>query len=198
MNKYYDPKLSLETLQTYQGYSLQVFTSGRIKLSFHISNTQRVEYYAERPKRFRDAYAKQHQRSHLAYPEHFAIVDQLLNVSPNTLIHRVHLKGDNNATADHVHVLTDISKNTCHIIFDELHHRWELPQDVTRALHLRGGPKTGTASIFNEYMPSYDHDWGDATFALEDYQHGYRGQNKVRFKSNNIEKYSDHDPDLTF
>jgi len=37
MNKYDDPKLSLETLQTYQGYSLQVFTSGRIKLSFHIS-----------------------------------------------------------------------------------------------------------------------------------------------------------------
>ena len=34
MNKYYDPNLSQETLETYQGYSLQVFTSGRIKLSF--------------------------------------------------------------------------------------------------------------------------------------------------------------------
>jgi hypothetical protein len=180
MNKYYDPKLSLETLQTYQGYSLQVFTSGRIKLSFHISHTDRVEYYVERPKRFREAYAKQHQRSHLAYPEHFAIVDQLLNASLNTLIHRVHLKGDNNATADHVHVLTDISKNICHIIFDCIHHRWELPKDVTRALHLRGGPKTGAASIFNEYMPSYDHDWEDARFTLKDYQYGYREQHKTR------------------
>jgi hypothetical protein len=73
MKKFYDPKLSLETLQTYQGYSLQVFTSGRIKLSFHISHTRRVEYYAERPKRFREAYAKQHQRSQLVYPDLFLL-----------------------------------------------------------------------------------------------------------------------------
>ena len=70
-----------------------------------------MEYYAERPKRVRDAYAKQHQRSDLEYPEYFAVVDQMLNASPNILIHRVHRKGDNNATADHVHVLTDIGKN---------------------------------------------------------------------------------------
>jgi hypothetical protein len=194
MNKYHDPKLSLETLQTYQGYSLQVFTSGRIKLSFHISHTDRVEYYVERPKRFREAYAKQHQRSHLAYPEHFAIVDQLLNASLNTLIHRVHLKGDNNATADHVHVLTDISKNICHIIFDCIHHRWELPKDVIRALHLRGGPKTGTASIFNEYMPSYEHDWVDAAFTQQDYKVGYRAPHKARANT----PLSNDDDDLTF
>jgi hypothetical protein len=66
MNKYYDPNLSQETLETYQGYSLQVFTSGRIKLSFHITHRHRNEYYAVRPNRFREAYAKQHQRSQLA------------------------------------------------------------------------------------------------------------------------------------
>ena len=101
MNKYYDPNLSQKTLETYQGYSLQVFTSGRIKLSFHITHRHRNEYYAVRPTRFREAYAKQHQRSHLEYPEHFALVSDMLACCPNTLIHRVHLKGDNNARVVH-------------------------------------------------------------------------------------------------
>ena len=61
MTKYIDPKLSQEALETYQGYSLQVFTSGRIKLSFHKSHKDRVEYYAECPRRFKEAYAKQQQ-----------------------------------------------------------------------------------------------------------------------------------------
>jgi hypothetical protein len=180
MNKYYDPKLSLETLQTYQGYSLQVFTSGRIKLSFHISHTQRVEYYAERPKRFREAYAKQRQRSSQGIPKHFALVDRIFENSPNTLIHRIHLKADNNATADHAHVLTDISNDRCHVILNTLCHHWDLPKNVVQTLHLRGGPKRGTASIFNEYMPSYEHDWEDARFTLKDYQYGYREQHNTR------------------
>ena len=46
MTKYIDPKLSQDALETYQGYSIQVFTSGRIKLSFHKSHKDRVEYYA--------------------------------------------------------------------------------------------------------------------------------------------------------
>ena len=56
MTNYIDPKLSQESLETYQGYSLQVFTSGRIKLSFHKSHKDRVEYYAVKPKRSREAY----------------------------------------------------------------------------------------------------------------------------------------------
>ena len=32
MNKYYDPKLSHETLETYQGYSLQVFKSSSLQV----------------------------------------------------------------------------------------------------------------------------------------------------------------------
>ena len=88
-NKYDDPKLSLETLQSYQGYSLQVFTSGRIKLSFHISHTHGVEYYGECPKRFREAYARQYQRSRQVLPEHFACVGAILGGPPASLIHRV-------------------------------------------------------------------------------------------------------------
>ena len=174
MNKYYDPNLSQKTLETYQGYSLQVFTSGRIKLSFHITHRHRNEYYAVRPNRFREAYAKQHQRSHLEYPEHFALVSDMLACCPNTLIHRVHLKGDNNATVDHAHALTDISGKTCHVVLDTLHHAWELPTEAIQALHLRGGPKVGSASIFNEYMPSYEHDWMDAVFECTQYTDGYR------------------------
>ena len=61
--KYLDQNLTQETLETYQGYSLQVFTSGRIKLSFHRSHKDRVEYYADCPKRGREAYARQVNRS---------------------------------------------------------------------------------------------------------------------------------------
>ena len=46
MTKYIDPKLSQESLETYQGYSLQVFTSGRIKLSFHKNHKDRIEHGA--------------------------------------------------------------------------------------------------------------------------------------------------------
>ena len=180
MNKYYDPKLSLEILQTYQGYSLQVFTSGRIKLSFHISHIQRVGYYAKRPKLFHEAYAKQRHRSSQGFPKHFALVDRIFETSPNTLIHRIHLKADNNATADRAHVLTDISNDRCHVILNTLCHHWDLPKNVVQTLHLRGGPKRGTASIFNEYMPSYEHDWEDARFTLKDYQYGYREQHNTR------------------
>ncbi len=119
--------------------------------------------------RFREAYAKQRQRSHLAYPEHFAMINVILERCPNTLIHRVHLKRDNNATVDHAHALTDISEKTCHVVLNTLHHAWELPKETVQALHFRGGPKVGAASIFNQYMPSFEHDWMDAVFGAADY-----------------------------
>ena len=194
MNKYYDPKLSQETLETYQGYSLQVFTSGRIKLSFHVTHRHRNEYYAVRPNRFREAYAKQHQRSQLAYPEHFGLVSDILATCPNTLIHRVHLKGDNNATVDHAHALTHISGKTCHVVLNTLHHAWELPTEAVQASHLRGGPKVGAASIFNQYMPSYEHDWMDAVFGDADYsEHNAPGSYRHTGRRD-----ADNDPDLTF
>ena len=39
MNNYTDPNFTPEALESFQGYSLQAFASGRIKLSFH--RTQR-------------------------------------------------------------------------------------------------------------------------------------------------------------
>ena len=194
MNKYYDPKLSPETLQTYQGYSLQVFTSGRIKLSFHINHTHRVEYYGECPKRFREAYARQSQRSRQVMPEHFACVDAILEGSPVSLIHRVHLKADNNATADNAHIVTDIDQEVCHVVLGPLHHQWELPTAVIQALLSRSGPRRGSPSCFNEYMPSYDHDWEEATFTLQHYQAGYRDPRKARANT----PLSQDDDDLNF
>ena len=76
--KHFDQNLTQETLETYQGYSLQVFTSGRIKLSFHRSHKDRVEYYGECPKRFKEAYAKQRDRSRAYLPDHFDLVETFL------------------------------------------------------------------------------------------------------------------------
>ena len=75
---YLDNNFSPTSLQTYQGYSLQVFDSGRIKLSFHRSHTDRVEYYGMKAKRFKEAYKRQHTRSFTLMPEHFDLVDRLL------------------------------------------------------------------------------------------------------------------------
>ena len=76
MTKYIDPKLYQEILETYQGYSLQVFTSGRIKLSFHKSHKDRVEYYAVKPKRSREAYERQYDRSALTKAEHYQLIEE--------------------------------------------------------------------------------------------------------------------------
>ena len=111
MTKYIDPKLSQESLETYQGYSLQVFTSGRIKPSFHKSHKDRVESYGVKPKRSREAY-KMYDRSALTKPEHYQLIEELLAEHPNSLIYRMHLKGDINATADNTHINTDTKAET--------------------------------------------------------------------------------------
>ena len=71
MTKYFDPHLSQETLETYRGYSLQVVASGRIKLSFHRSHRDRIEYYAIKPKRSREAYKSQYDRSASVQPPNY-------------------------------------------------------------------------------------------------------------------------------
>ena len=178
--RYYDPNLSPEALEGYQGYSLQVFTSGRIKLSFHRSHTDRVEYYADRPKRHREAYARQVKRSANAMPEHYTVTEHALGGSPATLTYRVHLKRDNNATADNAHVILETEADTCHVVLNALHHQWVLPPAVCQALLARSGPRKGAAACFNEYLQAYDHDWQDATFIPVDYREGYRDPSKAR------------------
>ena len=153
-----------------------------------------MEYYGECPKRFREAYARQSQRSLQVIPEHFACVGAILDGSPYSLIHWVHLKADNNATADNAHIVTDTEQEICHVILGSLHHQWGLPKSVIQALLSHSGPRRGSPSCFNEYMPSYDHDWEDATFTLQDYQVGYRDPRKARART----PLSHHDDDLTF
>ena len=171
---YLDNNFSPTTLQTYQGYSLQVFASGRIKLSFHRSPTDRVEYYGVKAKRFKEAYKRQHTRSFTSMAEHFDLVDRLLASPSRCLIHRVHLKGDTNATADNAHVVTDIDQGCMTVVLDVLHHQWFLPRPVVNALLEASGPKRGQGSIFNEYMATYEHDWEDAVFEEQSYERGYR------------------------
>jgi hypothetical protein len=194
MPKYIDPKLSQETLETYQGYSLQVFTSGRIKLSFHKSHKDRVEYYAVKPKRSREAYKRQYNRSALTKPEHYKLIEELLAEHPNSLIYRMHLKGDINATADNAHVLVPTDKGLLHLVLDKLTHQWQLPTQVINALLTASGPKKGRSAIFNEYMASYQHDWVDMTFTEQDYRDGYRADTVNR----SVHQVSHQDDDFTF
>ncbi len=194
MTKYIDPKLSQESLETYQGYSLQVFTSGRIKLSFHKSHKDRVEYYAVKPKRSRETYNRQYNRSALTKPEHYQLIEELLAEHPNSLIYRVHLKGDINATADNAHVLVPTDKGLLHLVLDTLTHQWQLPTQVINALLTARGPKKGRSAIFNEYMASYQHDWVDITFTEQDYRDGYRADTVSR----SVHHASNQEDDLTF
>ena len=194
MTKYIDPKLFQETLETYQCYSLQVFTSGRIKLSFHKSHKDRIEYYAVKPKRSREAYKRQYDRSALTKPEHYQLVEELLAEHPNSLIYRVHLKGDINATTDNAHVLVTTNKELLHLVLDKLTHQWQLPTQVINALLTASGPKKGRSAIFNEYMASYQHDWVDTIFTEQDYRDGYRD---LRTKKAAFTQHDDGD-DLSF
>ena len=177
---YLDNNFSSATLQTYQGYSLQVFASGRIKLSFHRSHNDRVEYYCVKAKRCKEAYKRQHTRSYTLMAEHFNLVDRLLASHSRCLIHRVHLKGDTNATADNAHVVTDIDQSCINLLLGTMHHEWILPRPVLNTLLEAKGPKRGKGSIFNEYMASYEHDWDDAVFEEQDYREGYRGSPRNR------------------
>ena len=194
MTKYIDPKLSHEALETYQGYSLQVFTSGRIKLSFHKSHKDRVEYYAVKPKRSREAYERQYDRSALTKAEHYQLIEELLAEHPNSLIYRVHLKGDINATTDNAHVLVTTNKELLHLVLDKLTHQWQLPTKVINALLTASGPKKGRSAIFNEYMASYQHDWVDMSFTEQDYRDGYRADTVSR----SVHHISHQDDDFTF
>ena len=194
MSKYFDPDLSQETLETYQGYSLQVFASGRIKLSFHRSHKDRAEYYAVKPKRFREAYRRQYDRSASAMPEHYRLIEQLMAEHPESLVYRVHRKGDGNASADNAHVIVLIEKRLLHVLLGTLHHRWELPVQVLKALLSARGPRRGSPAIFNEYMASYQHDWEDVSFREQDYGEGYRADTFNR----SVHHDDNRDDDLTF
>ena len=193
MTKYFDPDLSEEILETYQGYSLQVFASGRSKLSFHRSHKDRAEYYAVKPKRSGEAYRRQYDRSASTMPEHYRLIEQLMAEHPESLVYRVHRKGDSNATADHAHLIVLMEKRLLHVLLGTLHHRWELQVQVLTALLTARGPRRGSPAIFNEYMASYQHDWEDITFSEQDYREGYREPNAYSARLSRVHQDDDLD-----
>ena len=126
--------------------------------------------------------------------EHFDLVDRLLASHYRCLIHRVHLKGDTNATADNVHVVTDSDQSCVNLLLGTMHHQWLLPRPVLTALLEACGPKRGQGSIFNEYMASYEHDWEDAVFEEQYHREGYREHLVVRA----LPHSRDQDDDIDF
>ena len=173
-NSYIHLTFSPDTLKDFQGYNLQAFASGRLKLSFHTTTPKRVEYSADAPKRDREGSARQKTRSVTLCADHFTAIDHLLAEHDDARVFRLHSLGDNNATADNAHVLVSYRTSTIFMVLNGLVHEWQVGAEVIEPL-LRGkGRRQGTSSIFNEYAPSYDHDWQPISFREEDYRKGFR------------------------
>jgi len=174
MTDFIRPEFTPDFLTTYLGYHLQLFRSGRAKISFQITPQKKVEFYADRPKRDRQGLLRQKKRSVAALPKHFDLIAKLLSTAPDAKVFRLHAKGNNNATADNAHLLVSLEQATLWLVMSEVTHQWELTPPLAEALLEGTGKRTGEASIFNEYMPTYEHDWQDAAFGLEDYKAGSR------------------------
>lgn len=175
MTVFIRPEFTPGTLLTFNGYHLQIFAAGRAKISLRtLVNSKKHEFFAARPKKDRAAYQRQKSRSLTTVPDHYAAVDQLLSDNPDAKVFRVHAKGDNNATADNAHLLVSLEDATLWLVISEVTHQWELTPLLAQVLLEGKGKRLGEASIFNEYMPTYEHDWQDAEFGLEDYKVGPR------------------------
>jgi hypothetical protein len=174
MTDFIDPAFDRGALNSYQGYSLQGFSSGVFKISFHSTHVQRHEYYAVNPKRDLEAYRRQRDRSHLILKDHFDRVDYLWANHCWDKIFRVHRKGNPNETADNAHILASWRRQRVVLLFGTLEHEWELPLPVVHSLRAATGPRKGAASVFHEYMAAYQHDWVPAVFKEADYKRGYR------------------------
>jgi len=174
MTDFIRPEFTPDFLTTYLGYHLQFFRSGRAKISFQITPHKKVEFYADCPKRDRQGLLRQKKRSGAALPKHFDLIATLLRDVPDAKVFRLHAKGNNNATADNAHLLVSLEQATLWLVMSEVTHQWELTPLLAQVLLEGKGKRLGEASIFNEYMPTYEHDWQDAEFGLEDYTVGSR------------------------
>ena len=158
----------------FQGYHLQVFTSGRAKLSFQGEGRTQLHYYGERPKRDQEAYRRQKKRSGSLLADHFTQVDALLADLERAYVYRLHLQGNNNATADNAHLVASQYTTSVWLIMGAVVHEWDLPGPAAGCLISGSGPRVGSASLFNEFVPAYEHDWEDAVFSDEHYRRGLR------------------------
>jgi hypothetical protein len=168
------PEFTQDILPTHLGYHLQLFRSGRAKISFQITPQKKVEFYADCPKRDRQGLLRQKKRSVAAVPKHFDLIATILKGAPDAKVFRLHEKGNNNKTADNAHLLLSVEQATLWLVMSEVTHQWELTTPLAQILLEAKGKRLGEASIFNEYMPTYEHDWEDAEFGLDDYKVGPR------------------------
>jgi hypothetical protein len=168
------PEFTPNILPTYLGYHLQIFTAGRAKISLQTVAMKKHEFFASRPKKDRAAFKRQKARSMVALPEHYAAVDQILSNHPDAKVFRLHEKGNNNATADNAHLLASLEEASLWLVMSGVVHRWVLSTLLVHVLLEGKGKRVGEASIFNEYVPTQEHDWQDATFEMADYAKGFR------------------------
>ena len=174
MTVFIRPEFTPGTLPTFNGYHLQIFAAGRAKISLQTVTNNKKEFYTALPKRDRDGLRRQKARSLTDLPDHYAAVDQLLSDHPDAKVFRLHAKGDNNATADNAHLLASLDQEALWLVMSGVVHQWELTTMLVHVLLEGKGKRTGEASIFNEYVPTQDHDWEDATFEWRDYAKGLR------------------------
>ena len=187
-----------ETLHTIHGYSLQAFSSGRFKLTFHAGSHRRYEYYVVAPKRDREAYRRQKLRSEALCPSHFQLVDRLVAEREPFHIFRVHEKTNSNDTADNAHLLLDVERRQACVVLGEVLHLWPLPEEVLVDVLRAHGERRGAASVFNEYLLTYEHEWTNYEVHLEDYSRGYRNAAPTHDsrRAQVIQPFQDEDDDF--
>jgi hypothetical protein len=168
------PEFTPGTLPTFNGYHLQIFGAGRAKISLQTVTMKKNEFFASRPKKDREAFKRQKARSMVAVPDHYAAVDQILSDHPDAKVFRLHEKGNNNATADNAHLLASLEEASLWLVMSGVVHKWALTTLLVHVLLEGKGKRVGEASIFNEYVPTQEHDWQDATFEMADYAKGFR------------------------
>jgi hypothetical protein len=169
------PEFTPDILPTFNGYHLQIFAAGRAKISLQtVTMKKKHEFFASCPKKDRAAFKRQKTRSMVALPDHFAAVDQILSDHPDAKVFRLHEKGNNNATADNAHLLASLEEASLWLVMSGVVHKWVLSALLVHVLLEGKGKRVGEASIFNEYVPTQEHDWQDATFEMADYAKGFR------------------------
>jgi len=168
------PEFTPDILPTFNGYHLQIFAAGRAKISLQTVAMKKHEFFASRPKKDRAAFKRQKTRSLAALTDHYAAVDQILSDHPDAKVFRLHEKGNNNATADNAHLLASLEEASLWLVMSGVVHKWVLTTLLVHVLLEGKHKRVGEPSIFNEYVPTQEHDWQDATFEMVDYAKGFR------------------------
>jgi hypothetical protein len=196
MTDYIHPQFTPEVLPTFVGYHLQIFTAGRAKISLQYEGAKKLNYFASCPKKDRQALARQKGRTGRLITDHYRLIDMLLDDLPDGRVLRVYQSGNTNKTADNAHVVVSIERDSLWLILSEMVHQWVLPSPLAHIVLAGRGPKTGTSSVFNEYMSSLEHDWQNATFEIDDYKCGLREQTLTRGNSVSMQIIPNQPPPL--